>query len=250
MSRRRINSTLEDYFFQVRKLVVIFCDSCAGQNKKYTAIKFFHHTVCEINVFTAQKRCSRFVVISVWNADRDIWEKLVINLIPNYLTTGRMSFNKAAKKPTPFNVIDCAVEVEFKTWTDHVSDSYPTKCLISKRPIRMLLVEKKKNPQFAYRESVYNGPYLSAVITRSTNKRNRRNENTTKTRRILRILCNWPPTFQQKKAKLSDLLHLKRFLTSTEARRFCASLTSDEARRDEDIVECADNQTIDKNVVL
>jgi len=144
MSRRRINSTLEDYFFKVRKLVVIFCDSCAGQNKKYTAIKFFHHTVCEINVFTAQKRCSRFVVISVWNADRDIWEKLVINLIPNYLTTGRMSFNKAAKKPTPFNVIDCAVEVEFKTWTDHVSDSYPTKCLISKRPIRMLLVEKKK----------------------------------------------------------------------------------------------------------
>lgn len=45
---------LEHYFFKILdskvKQLIFFCDSCAGQNKNYTIIRFFHYMVCKKNV--------------------------------------------------------------------------------------------------------------------------------------------------------------------------------------------------------
>lgn len=122
---------------------------------------------------------------------------------------------KSHQKPTPFNVINYTIEVEFKPWTNYLSGQYSTKCPISTRPIRNLPIEKS-NPQFMYHKSVFKGPYLSAVITRLTYKRNRRNKNTT-----LHILYNGPSPI--KKAKFNDLLQIKHFLTNLEAQQFYGS---------------------------
>lgn len=53
------------------------------------------------------------------------------------LNDWRNIFLQSRQKPTLFNVIDCVIEDEFKTWTDYFSDLYPTKCSIPKRPIRV-----------------------------------------------------------------------------------------------------------------
>lgn len=155
---------------------------------------------------------------------------------------GRNIFLQGRQNPTPFNVIDCAIEVEFKTWTDYFSDLYPTKNSIPTRPIRVLLIEESK-PRFINHKFTYHGPYLSAVITRATNKRNRKNKinkNTT-----LRPL--YDGTLPIKKAKLNDLLYLKQFLTNSNAQQFYAALKSDETDRDDVDVEYADNIPIDEN---
>lgn len=44
----------------------------------------------------------------------------------------------------------------------------------------------------------------------------------------------------------NDLLHLKQFLINPEAKKCYASLVSEEKDRDEDIVEYADDPSIDK----
>lgn len=71
-------SMLEHYFFKILdpkvRQLIIFCDSCAGQNKKYTTMRFFHYMVCIKNVSIALKWCSQFVVARIWNAI-ETWEK-------------------------------------------------------------------------------------------------------------------------------------------------------------------------------
>jgi hypothetical protein len=54
----------------------------------------------------------------------------------------RNIFLQSRQKPTPFNVIDCAIEVEFKRWTDYFSDLYPTKNPIPRDPFECYLLRK------------------------------------------------------------------------------------------------------------
>jgi len=105
----------------------------------------------------------------------------------------------------------------------------------------VLLIEKSKS-RFINHKFTYHEPYLSAVITHATNKRNWKNKinkNTT-----LRPLYDGPLPI--KKAKLNNLLHLKQFLTNSDAQQFYAA-KSDETDRDDVDVEYVDNIPIDEN---
>lgn len=69
--------------------------------------------------------------------------------------------------------------------------------------------------------------------------------------KYIRILPTLRPLYDGpipiKKAKLNDLLHLKQFLTNSDAQQFYAALKSDETDRDDVDVEYADNIPIDEN---
>jgi len=62
-------------------------------------------------------------------------------------------FQQSRQKPTPFIVIDYAIEVELKTWTDYLSDSYPTKCSVPTTPIPVLFIEESKS-QFIHHKAM------------------------------------------------------------------------------------------------
>jgi len=171
-------SMLEHYFFEILdpkiRQLIIFCDSCAGQNKNYTTIRFFHYMVCIKKRFDSIKMVFPIRGHSYLECDRDMG-KINSKSYTELPDDWRNIFLQSRQKPTPFNVIDCAIEVEFKTWTDYFSDLYPTKNPIPTRPIRVLLIEESK-PRFINHKSTYHGPYLSAVITHATNKRNQKNK--------------------------------------------------------------------------
>lgn len=69
-------SMLKHYFFKildpkVRKLV-IFCDSCAVQNKNYRTIRFFHYIVCKKKRFDSIKMVFLIREHSYLEYDRDM----------------------------------------------------------------------------------------------------------------------------------------------------------------------------------
>lgn len=95
-----VNSVLPQ---KVRKLV-IFCDSCAGQNKNYTVIRFLHHLV------TVQRRFDSVKVVfpirghSYQECDKDM---SFINQ-KSYVETPhewREVIKNSRNKPSPFHVI-------------------------------------------------------------------------------------------------------------------------------------------------
>lgn len=54
----------------------------------------------------------------------------------------RNIFLQSRQIPTPFNVIDCAIEVEFKTWTDYFSDLTQRNAQFQRDPFECYLLRK------------------------------------------------------------------------------------------------------------
>lgn len=86
-------SILEHYFFKtldpkVRQLI-IFYDSCAGQNKNYNAIRFFHYMVCKKKRFDNIKMVFSILGYSYLECDIDMGKILfwVTWWLEEYLST-------------------------------------------------------------------------------------------------------------------------------------------------------------------
>lgn len=105
----------------VRRLTVL-CDSCGGQNKNFTMIRFLH------NLVHVQ---SRFEQIKVWFPIRGhlymepdqnmglVKQKTRVEL-PSELAD---VFREARVKPRPFDVVEVD-QTMFKEWTAHLSTRY------------------------------------------------------------------------------------------------------------------------------
>lgn len=159
-------SMLEHFFDNVLSLnvrhLVLFCDSCAGQNKNYTVIRFLHHTVVDKDRFDSVKVVFPIRGHSYMEGDKDM---SIVNS-KSYTETPddwRDVLRNSRVKPSPFTVINCGTEVNFQTWTKYFSDKYVKKCPIPTRPIKVLKIDKNE-PRFMLHKSNYFGSYLKAVL--------------------------------------------------------------------------------------
>lgn len=116
------------------KHLQIFCDSCSGQNKNYTVIRFCHYVVTVIQRLDSIKVVFPIRGHSYLECDRDI---ALINLkfgaeLPEdwveHIRTCRI-------KPQPFEVVEVDLPF-FRKWTEFLSSFYIVKCPFATRPIR------------------------------------------------------------------------------------------------------------------
>lgn len=227
---------------KVRQLV-IFCDSCAGQNKNLTVFRFFHYLVTQDDRFDLVKmvfpirghsylECDRnmsLVNCNSYTETPDDWREILL--------TSRI-------KPSPFTVVDCEKDVTFQSWTEYLEAHYSKKCNLKTRPIRVVEF-RKQSRALIFHKDTYSGMYASTVIRQNHNKRGRKpSKNSTGKINILKPL--YEGKLPIKNAKHKDLLHLKKFLMKAEAHKFYENLkTTEDIQNSED--EYIDNIPLDED---
>lgn len=219
------------------KHLVIFCDSCAGQNKNFTVMRFLHYTVHTLKRFETVKVVYPIRGHSYMEGDKDM---SLVNA-KSYTETPddwRDVIRNSRIKPSPFTVIDCGIEVNFETWTDFLSGIYVKKCPIPTRPIRIFKINQNESRYLLHKQN-YFGSYLKAVFVgkQAASKKNEKE---------LKELYN--SKLPIKPAKMKDLLHLTQFLTNPGSKSFYGSLAPaievDEG--DKDDTEYLDDPPIDE----
>lgn len=234
--------------FEVRELC-IFCDSCAGQNKNYTFIRFLHHLVTMEDRFETIKVIFPIRGHSYLECDRNM-SIVKQNSYTEVPEDWRDVLRNTRVKPTPFTVIDCGVDVVFQNWTDHLSSIYPKKCPFPTRPIRMLKISGKE--RLVFHKQAYFGMYTSSALQKK--KKTLQSKNSQKKKysatpvKPLQNLYNGKLPI--KAAKYRDLLHLSQFLESSEAKIFYQNLISDNVHNEESDEEYADDPPMDEELPI
>jgi hypothetical protein len=224
-----------DHFFstvlssEIRHLI-IFCDSCAGQNKNYTVIRFLHYIIHNKNRFDSVEVIFPIRGHSYMESDKDM--SLVNGKA--YTETSddwREVLEHSRIKPFPFKVINCTTDVNFHTWTLFLSKQYAPKCPIPTRPMRRILFTK--NEAFILYKTSFSGYYEKFEITPKR-----------KPKVILPLKKLYDKPLPVKNAKLKDLLHLAQFLTKETSQNFYKTLKSDEDGEND--IEYCDDVLIDE----
>ena len=215
--------------------VELFCDSCAGQNKNWTVIRFLHHLVAIKKRFVQIKLSFPIRGHSYMECDRDMClvnQKAKVETPADWME----EFRRSRQKPSPFNIVAMEPHM-FQNVTDYVKPFYRASCPIATRPLREIVFSQEKPQLFSYRIS-WNGPMDTAVVTKPVGKK------TAATLQPLRSL--YQQRLPIKVAKYKDLQVLKQFC-STEAQHFFESLPYDgmeDTREDSDseISEVSDTE--------
>lgn len=216
---------------------IIFCDSCAGQNKNYTMLRFLHYMVHMKNRFDSVKIVFPIRGHSYMECDKDM---SLVNS-KSYTETPddwRDVLRSSRIKPTPFKVVNCATEINFQTWTEFFSGLYKPKCPMHTRPIRMLKVDKNEQMFFLHKSN-YFGSYHKVVVIPKKEKKKKKSAVPAELKRL------YIGSLPVKPAKLKDLLHLTQFLVNPDAQAFYEALVPENVQEDENDVEFADDPPLD-----
>jgi hypothetical protein len=229
---------------QVRQLV-IFCDSCARQNKNITVFRFFHYLVTEKNRFDLVKMVFPIRGHSYLECDRNM-SLVNCNSYTETPDDWRQVLLTSRTKPSPFTVVDCEKDIIFQNWTDYLQVHYSKKCNLKTRPIRIIEF-RKESRALIFHKDTYCGMYASTVITKKQNNRGRKTRQSS-TRGNIEINA-LKPLYEGKlainDAKYKDLLHLKQFLMKEESYKFYENLKkNDDIQDSED--EYVDNIPLDE----
>lgn len=149
----------------VRKLQ-IFCDSCGGQNKNFTVLRFIH------NIVHNEKKLDSIQITfpirghSYMECDKDfglVNQKTKAELPQDWAE----EFRTARHKPSPFNVEEVSQDY-FRAWTEFLGKRYRNKCPFLIRPIREIKAVTD-HPRLLYYRTSFSGSWESAVITKNSN---------------------------------------------------------------------------------
>lgn len=199
----------------------IFCDSCAGQNKNYSVLRYFHHMTVE------NKRFKEVTITFPVRGHSYMEPDKNMGLIPRRTEAELPSdmrdvIRSARVKPSPFGVVDFGRE-NFKDWGKFLSDRYVKKFTAKTRPIKEVRITQIKSRTIDHRCS-YNGLYTSTVVTLPMTKRTQQ----------LGALSqpsepgpSYPQPIPVPKAKYEDLQVLKRFCRD-DAQEFYSRLPHNE----------------------
>lgn len=224
------------------KELAIFCDSCAGQNKNFTFIRFLHYLVTKKGRFDTIKvvfpirghsylECDRNMSIvkqSSYTETPDDWREVLRN---------------TRVKPCPFEVIDCGKDFSFQNWTEYLSSIYPEKCPFPTRQIRMLKISGQ-NKRLVYHKPSYFGTYLSSPLEKPPPNKRSKKKKPQNSSVAVQLQNSYNMKLPIKAAKYRDLLHLTQFLEKPEAKMFYKNLNSDDLPGDGDD-NCIDDPPID-----
>ncbi|XP_012561033.1 uncharacterized protein LOC105846628 [Hydra vulgaris] len=167
-----VASMLEYYFEDIIPKDVshlqLFCDSCAGQNKNWTVIRFLHFNVVNKKRFHEIKISFPIRGHSYMECDRDM--VLVNQKVRAELPVYWMEeYHTCREKPSPFKIIKMELKMFFN-FSDHMKQFYKVKCPIPTRPIREIIFSQDFPTVLQYRFN-WNGPFERVVITKAIGKK-------------------------------------------------------------------------------
>lgn len=194
------------------KHLELFCDSCAGQNKNYTILRFLHSMVHTEKRFTYVRLTFPIRGHSYMECDRDmavVNQKVRAETPEDWMN----EFSTCRKKPSPFNVVKMDITM-FKTVSDSLKGMYKAACPIPTRPLREVIFSQEHPSLIQYREA-WHGPYSTAVLSKPVGKRGLIKQ------QPLASLYAAPIPISA--AKFADLQVLKKFC-SPEAQEFFGTL--------------------------
>lgn len=209
--------------------LAIFCDSCAGQNKNFTFIRFLHFLVTKKGRFNTIKVIFPIRGHSYLECDRDM-SIVKQNSYTETPEDWREVLRNARVKPFPFEVIDCGEDLNFQNWTEYLSSIYTAKCPFPTRPIRMLKISVE-NKRLIYHKPSYFGAYYSSPIEKQPPKRSKKKQPQNSSE-ALELQNSYNGKLPLNAAKYRDLLHLIQFLENPEAKMFYQNLTSNHLPED------------------
>lgn len=155
-----LNKFVAEVVPQTVKHLIIFCDSCGGQNKNYTILRFLYYLVHTAKRF--EKVTVNYPIRghSYLECDKNfaLLDQKFPAAVPGDWVTALTS---ARKSPEPFQVTHCAQEV-FWDFTSFLSGQFKPKCPIPVQKVKVFKVEKGCQRQFQHRES-YHGPWVNSV---------------------------------------------------------------------------------------
>lgn len=219
---------------EVRHLIV-FCDSCAGQNKNFTLFRFAYFLVHIIGRLDSFKMVFPIRGHSYMECDRNmglINTKSYTEVPDDWISI----IANARVKPSPFLVVKCDQSI-FQGWTSFFQKTnFQQKCPFKSRPVREMEVNVSKPTLILVRDS-YNGAFLSICMTQSTKQpkkkaTDKRNLILMERGMLLRPHSLYNGKIPISKAKFNDLQDLKRFLPQT-AQNFYDNLTFKDGKEED-----------------
>lgn len=145
------------------RVLDIFCDSCAGQNKNWSLFRLIHYVVHHAKRLDKVQLNFPIRGHSYLECDRNmacINQKKWIEIPSEWFE----EFENARAKPSPFRVIEVDKELVRK-WTEFLDEHYLKKCPFKSRPIRELIAVKQHPRLLKYRNS-YFGHWDGYVVNR------------------------------------------------------------------------------------
>ena len=155
-----VASILLHYFIEILSTEVthlqLFCDSCPGQNKNWTMLRFFHYMVHQKKRFANIKLSFLIREHSYMECDQDM---IVINqkFHIDTPTDWRRHFKDARKSPSPFHIISVENTMLLNI-EKNIKTLYFTSSPIQTQPPREIVISKIHPDKIIYRDS-WNGPF-------------------------------------------------------------------------------------------
>ncbi|RUS69503.1 hypothetical protein EGW08_022732 [Elysia chlorotica] len=146
----------------------LFCDSCPGQNKNWTMLRFLHHLVVHQQKFTKIRINFPIRGHSYMECDRDmavINQKATVETPDDWF----QQFKSARKNPSPFNVVAMQQDM-FLQVTNHVKGLYRATPPFQTRPIREIIFTRD-HPRTIQHRANWNGPFETSVLSKPLGKR-------------------------------------------------------------------------------
>lgn len=163
-----VASLLHHYIFNILapdvKHLHIFCDSCGGQNKNKTLLRYIHYVVHQAKRLTSITMTFPERGHSYMECDRDmtlIPKKRAAELPQDWY----QAIREARVKPCPFTVIECD-QTMIKDWVNFFDNSgyYKKTLTVPTRPIKEIRIEEAHPRTLSFRQN-YNGMWESSIIT-------------------------------------------------------------------------------------
>lgn len=204
---------LYDYFVNVLppevEKVELFCDSCPGQNKNWSMIKFLHHMVVKEKRFSNIKISFPVRGHSYLECDRDmalVNQKAKVEVPDDW----KLVYTSARRNPSPYHVVTMT-GTAFLNIASHIKSHYKTACPVQTRPLKEVTFSKAHPQLIQYRDS-WNGPFLSSHIIKQTGQKQRAVQTG--------LASLYRERLPIKKAKFDDLQKLKRFCSPSSMHFF------------------------------
>lgn len=197
----------------------IFCDSCAGQNKNWTVIRYAHYLVNVKKRFTEIQLTFPIRGHSYMECDKDfgaINQKHPAEVPKQWWN----EFRSCRQKPSPYTVVEMSQEM-FVDISTYLKGLYVRSCPFPTRPQREMLFSNTKSKSVQYRDS-WNGPWKSSVVVKKKGQCGLPTDKPLLYTEMLPI----------SDAKFQDLQALKKFV-GPEAQEFYSSLKADSTITDE-----------------
>lgn len=196
--------------------LVIFCDSCGGQNKNYTVFRYLHYLVSKKRRFDYVKVLFPVRGHSYMECDKNmsfINQKANVELPEEW----REVIRNSRTKPTPFGVINCD-QTLFKSWSNFLKPFYKPKCPFPTRAVRCI---KILQDEFINYRNTFFGNYMKKNVMWQSPARGK-NKGKPQTR--CQLIYSYDSPLPVSTAKYNDLKHLAKFLVNPQAARFYTSL--------------------------